>query len=86
MTHSSVLISADVFDSGRVELYESSAAALVNLSGDEKLLLAASAASAGRARLEQPLVGYKQKPAEAGLALQSRAIVICSTTLNKNDL
>ena len=36
MTRSSVLLSADVFDNGRVELYESSAAALVNLSGERK--------------------------------------------------
>jgi hypothetical protein len=36
LTHSSVLLSADVFDNGRVELYESSAAALVNLSGERK--------------------------------------------------
>lgn len=36
LTHSSVLISADVLDSGRVELYESSAAALVKLSGERK--------------------------------------------------
>ena len=36
LTHSSVLISADVLDSGRVELYESSAAALVKLSGEKK--------------------------------------------------
>ena len=36
LTRSSVLLSADVFDDGRVELYESSAAALVNLSGERK--------------------------------------------------
>ncbi|PTR14526.1 hypothetical protein C8R31_106200 [Nitrosospira sp. Nsp2] len=30
LTHSSVLLSADVFDIGRVELYESSTAALIN--------------------------------------------------------
>jgi hypothetical protein len=36
LTHSSVLLSADVFDNGRVELYESSAAALINLSGERK--------------------------------------------------
>jgi hypothetical protein len=36
LTHSSVLLSADVFDNGRVELYESSTAALINLSGERK--------------------------------------------------
>jgi hypothetical protein len=36
LTHSSVLLSADVFDNGRVELHESSAAALINLSGERK--------------------------------------------------
>jgi hypothetical protein len=36
LTHSSVLLSADVFDNGRVELYESSAAALINFSGERK--------------------------------------------------
>jgi hypothetical protein len=36
LTYSSVLLSADVFDNGRVELYESSAAALVNLSRERK--------------------------------------------------
>ncbi|PTR14480.1 hypothetical protein C8R31_106153 [Nitrosospira sp. Nsp2] len=36
LTQSSVLLSADVFDNGRVELHESSAAALVNLSKEHK--------------------------------------------------
>ena len=36
LTQSSVLLSADVFDNGRVELYESSTAALVNLSKERK--------------------------------------------------
>jgi hypothetical protein len=36
LTHSSVLLSADVFDNGRVELHESSTAALINLSGERK--------------------------------------------------
>ncbi|MEO7686319.1 MAG: hypothetical protein ABIS13_05110 [Nitrosospira sp.] len=36
LTYSSVLLSADVFDNGRAELYESSAAALVNLSRERK--------------------------------------------------
>ncbi|PTR16959.1 hypothetical protein C8R31_101112 [Nitrosospira sp. Nsp2] len=36
LTHSSVLLSADVFDNGRVELYESSTAALINLSKERK--------------------------------------------------
>ena len=36
LTRSSVLLSADVFDNGRVELYESSTAALINLSGERK--------------------------------------------------
>jgi hypothetical protein len=35
-THSLVLLSVDVFDLGRVELYESSTAALINLSGERK--------------------------------------------------
>ena len=36
LTHSSVLLSADVIDNGRVELYESSTAALINLAGERK--------------------------------------------------
>jgi hypothetical protein len=36
LTHSSILLSADVFDNGRVELYESSTAALINLSRERK--------------------------------------------------
>ncbi|WP_151898961.1 hypothetical protein [Nitrosospira lacus] len=38
LTYSSVLVSADIFNNGRVELFESSAAGLVNTSGSAQSL------------------------------------------------
>ena len=55
MTRSSVLLSADVFDNGRVELYEVRLQLWLTYLENAKLLMTASAASARRIRLEQAL-------------------------------